>query len=254
MRASLFAVCLLAAVTLASAGRWVSPSDLGLPAVNDAPDFCHGLECPPFKLLKNTSQYQLREYEGAKFVGTTVEGSNFEAAITKGFTRLFRYISGNNVDNAKISMTAPVITFIKPSEDFKSADKNYTVAFYLPQQFQGDAPKPKDDSVNIVDAPGVTVYVKVFGGFGTGGSVLKEADILRQDLMQDKISFKDGAFAYAAYDGPQKLINRHNEVWLTAADTNNFGMNVMAMQACTVDAIQSALAAAQKAVAQIFHN
>lgn len=64
MRASLFAVCLLAAVTLASAGRWVSPSDLGLPAVNDAPDFCHGLECPPFKLLKNTSQYQLREYEG----------------------------------------------------------------------------------------------------------------------------------------------------------------------------------------------
>ena len=99
-------------------------------------------------------------------MGTTVEGSNFEAAITKGFTvrawsfciqddmasylykcacdmrvllnpqRLFRYISGNNVDNAKISMTAPVITFVKPTADFKSADKNYTVAFYLPQQFQ----------------------------------------------------------------------------------------------------------------------
>ena len=100
----------------------------------------------------------------------------------------------------------------------------------------------------------MSVTVQVFGGFGTGGSVLKEADILRQDLMQDKISFKDGAFAYAAYDGPQKLINRHNEVWLTASDSNSFGMSMLSMQACTVDAIQSALAAAQKAVAQIFHN
>lgn len=50
--------------------------------------------------------------------------------------RLFRYISGNNVGNVKISMTAPVITFVKPTADFKSAEKNYTVAFYLPQQFQ----------------------------------------------------------------------------------------------------------------------
>ena len=103
-------------------------------------------------------------------MGTTIEGSNFESAITQAFTvrrpvfpsfdlrtactvsgegldrlqcnsfvalqKLYRYISGNNADNAKISMTTPVITFVKPSEDFKSAEKNYTVAFYLPQQFQ----------------------------------------------------------------------------------------------------------------------
>ncbi len=50
--------------------------------------------------------------------------------------KLFKYISGNNVDNAKISMTTPVVTFVKPSADFKTAEKNYTVAFYLPQQFQ----------------------------------------------------------------------------------------------------------------------
>lgn len=98
------------------------------------------------------------------------------------------------------------------------------------------------------------VTVQVFGGFGTGGSVLKEAETLRHDLLQDKISFKDGAFAYAVYDGPQKLINRHNEVWLTATDSTSLGMNMVSMRACTVDAIQSALAAAQKAVAQLFHN
>jgi len=97
----------------------------------------------------------------------------------------------------------------------------------------------------------------VFGGFGTGGSVLKEAAELHQDLTQDKKSFKDGAFVYATYDGPQKLINRHNEVWITAADSasdNNFGMAMSSMSASTVDAIQSALAAAQKAVAEMFRN
>lgn len=95
---------------------------------------------------------------------------------------------------------------------------------------------------------------QVFGGFGTGGSVLKVAQELRQDLIQDDISFKDGAFVYAAYDGPQKLINRHNEVWITAADSNNVNMDMSSMSASAIDAVQSALAAAQKAVAQMFHN
>ena len=96
--------------------------------------------------------------------------------------------------------------------------------------------------------------MQVFGGFATGGSVLKEADTLRQDLIQDGLKFKDGTFATAAYDGPQKLINRHNEVWITAADTDSVAMNMLSMKACTVNAIQSALAAAQQAVAQIFRN
>ena len=50
--------------------------------------------------------------------------------------KLFKYIDGNNVDNKKISMTTPVVTFVHPSHDFKSAEKNYTISFYLPQQFQ----------------------------------------------------------------------------------------------------------------------
>ena len=94
----------------------------------------------------------------------------------------------------------------------------------------------------------------MFGGFATGGTVLKEALSLRQDLSQDHISFKDGAFAFAAYDGPQKLINRHNEVWITAADSDSLSMNMLSMSATTIDALQAALAAAQKAVAQMFHN
>ena len=67
MRSAFVVACVLAAVTLASA-RLISVDDLNLPGLSDAPDFCHGLECPPFKLLKNTSNYQLRQYEGGESV------------------------------------------------------------------------------------------------------------------------------------------------------------------------------------------
>lgn len=74
MKSAFAVACILAAVTLAS-GRLISIDDLTLPGLGDAPDFCHGLECPPFKLLKNTSNYQLREYEGGKPVQETCRSS-----------------------------------------------------------------------------------------------------------------------------------------------------------------------------------
>lgn len=98
----------------------------------------------------------------------------------------------------------------------------------------------------------VGLCLQVFGGFATGNTVLKEADSLRQDLIQDDISFKDGAFAFAAYDGPQKLINRHNEVWITASDSNC--AHSSQMTASMVETVQSALAAAQQFVSQILHS
>lgn len=77
---------------------------------------------------------------------------------------------------------------------------------------------------------------------------------MRQDLIQDDISFKDGAFAFAAYDGPQKLINRHNEVWITATESNCAHSTPSHTSASMVETVQSALAAAQQFVSQMMHN
>lgn len=228
-----------AVVTGTSASRLISLNVLGRPTVRDGPPFCHGHECPPFTVLESTSRYQLRQYEDAKYVETTIEGSGASAAVTKGYTRLFRYISGNNVDNAKIDMTSPVIIFERSTDGFKSAEKNYTVAFYLPQQFQGEAPAPKDAAINIVDVPGVKLYVKEFGGFGT--NAMKMAQALRQDLIQDNISFKDGVFAYALYDPPTKLWKRHNEIWVAADDG---GPSTTLSFASAIKTLQSILEAA----------
>ncbi|DBA72585.1 TPA: hypothetical protein ACH3X2_010338 [Trebouxia sp. C0005] len=237
-----------AVLTGTSASRLISLHVLSRPTVRDGPPFCHGHECPPFTVLESTSRYQLRQYEDAKYVETTIEGSGASAAVTKGYTRLFRYISGNNVDNAKIDMTSPVIIFERSSDGFKSAEKNYTIAFYLPQQFQGEAPAPKDNAINIIDVPCATLYVKEFGGFGT--NAMKMAQALRQDLIQDSISFQDGAFAYALYDPPTKLWNRHNEIWVAADDSASstvlgFATVVKTLQATSEAAHRFAHSAAQ---------
>ena len=57
--------------------------------------------------------------------------------VLLGLQKLFRYISGYNADSVIITKTAPyVAVLLHPNSDFTSAEKNFTLSFYLPQQFQ----------------------------------------------------------------------------------------------------------------------
>ena len=97
------------------------------------------------------------------------------------------------------------------------------------------------------------VFVQEFGGFGT--NAMKMAQALRQDLITDSIPFQDGAFAYSLYDPPTKLWNRHNEVWVAAAES--CGPSASQGPKQSMGAIQTALAAAKTAtriVAQAFQH
>lgn len=49
---------------------------------------------------------------------------------------LHSYINGNNMDDKKINMTTPVATQFYPEEGFRQTQKNFTVAFFLPFDFQ----------------------------------------------------------------------------------------------------------------------
>lgn len=49
---------------------------------------------------------------------------------------LYKYIDGDNMDEVKMNMTAPVVTMFRPEEGFRSAQKDFTVAFYLPCKYQ----------------------------------------------------------------------------------------------------------------------
>jgi len=65
------------------------------------------VEEPRFKLLENEGSFELREYSSYIVAETRVE-ADFEDAGGIAFQRLFRYISGNNVAQREIAMTAPV--------------------------------------------------------------------------------------------------------------------------------------------------
>ena len=65
------------------------------------------IEEPRFKVLEKDGSFELREYSTHIVAETRVE-AGFEDAGSLAFQRLFRYISGNNVAQQKIAMTAPV--------------------------------------------------------------------------------------------------------------------------------------------------
>jgi hypothetical protein len=196
----------------------LAQESLGTDVFNSkSPAFCHGLDCPEFKLKENTSFYEVREYKGADWVGTSFVDSHFGTAIARGFARLFEYISGANEDSKKIKMTAPVATLIQLGDDMKPTG-NYSVAFYLPKDFQGKAPAPTGTDVHVHTTKKRTAYVSSFGGFATESKVLEEAALLGKALTADKIDVATRGFIFASYDPPYRLTGRHNEVWVFSED------------------------------------
>lgn len=49
---------------------------------------------------------------------------------------LYSYIDGNNMEGKKIEMTSPVLSQFYPEEGFRQTEKNFTVAFFVPFDFQ----------------------------------------------------------------------------------------------------------------------
>lgn len=79
---------------------------------------------------------------------------------------------------------------------------------------QETAPAPTDDKVAVVTSPKQKLYVGVFGGYATGGSILNAALKLALALKTDKLDYDTKEFFFGLYDSPTRLFGRHNEVFL----------------------------------------
>jgi hypothetical protein len=188
------------------------------PAAWERPWYCHDLDCPKFKVLNTTDQYEVRVYESGQWVSTHVESYLYAAAVTQGFQRLFKYISGANQANEKIAMTAPVATLIEPG-DGPFCKSNFTVSFFVPYSLQGKAPQPTNPDVYLQTVPSATMYVLQSGGFVVDDTSLahKAAD-LSETLKGEGVAVNEDMFFSASYDPPFRLQHRHNEVWVIGKD------------------------------------
>ena len=119
------------------------------------------LEKPEYKILYQEGKLEYRLYQPYIVAETEVVGEqSYKAASNEGFMRLFRYISGGNIDQASIAMTAPVqrhrvseeIAMTTPVQRLPTT-QGWKVAFMLPSQYAlDDVPVPMDPRVVITHA------------------------------------------------------------------------------------------------------
>ncbi|KAM3861106.1 heme-binding protein 2 [Diretmus argenteus] len=159
------------------------------------------------------ADYEVRTYQATRLVSTSVNGTQWDAAMSTGFRRLFAYIQGNNQTKTKVEMTVPVICKVVPGAGH-ACESTYTISFYIPEEHQAGPPQPSDTDVFLQDMTEFTVYVRTFGGFAKEQMMRDELSKLLGSLQRDGVPFKDEPFYTAGYDSPFKLTSRRNEVWI----------------------------------------
>lgn len=169
--------------------------------------FSLDLHAPKWTSLENKADYELRQYEGATWVSTVVQGQPHKEALRTGFFRLFDYIQGKNEKETKIEMTVPVTSVVK------TGCPDLHVSFFVPPVHQECPPKPTSGDVFIEERKGAAIFVRSFGGFASPEKYAEEAQRLVQSLIKDGQSFHQDFYYTAGYDSPFKVFNRHNEVW-----------------------------------------
>lgn len=181
------------------------------------------VEEPRFEVLEKDGGYELRRYAPYLVAETRVE-AGFEDAGSVAFQRLFRYISGNNVAQRKIAMTAPVTQ--SPGEKIamtapvsQTADSGgYVVAFALPSDYTlATAPQPRDPTVRVREVPAGVVACWRYSGRWTVESFEQHEALLRE-RMRTRGLVADGEAILARYNPPfTPWFMRRNEVLIPVA-------------------------------------
>jgi hypothetical protein len=135
-------------------------------------------ETASYKVIKKISKHiELRKYPTFYMATTTVKLDN---KYTNGFSEVFNYISGNNENNQKISMTTPVIS--TTNED------SLTTSFVIPSKFENQPPKPSNKNVTITEIKDGTFLIMKFSGKWTKSNFDKYDSILLEYIKSNNYS------------------------------------------------------------------
>ncbi len=176
-----------------------------------------------FQVLEKDGSFELRDYAPYVVAQTRVEAS-FEDAGSVAFQRLFRYISGNNVAQQKIAMTAPVtqsrgekIAMTAPVSQVADG-RAFLVAFTLPSTYTlATAPKPLDPAIQIREEPARLVACWRYSGRWTADNYRKNETLLRERIRARGLVVRGDA-TLARYNPPfTPWFLRRNEVLIPVA-------------------------------------
>ena len=148
-------------------------------------------------------------------------GVDYDTAVRAGFERLFQYISGANVPEVKIEMTAPVAVEIKAGPGPFCAS-NFIINFFVPNKYQEAGPPEPTGEVYISTIPQHCQYVTSYPGYSNTTLIQKNVEKLVEALDKAGLggSFYTSSYYFAGYDSPFEVAHRHNEIWLIEKDKN----------------------------------
>lgn len=179
-------------------------------------------ENPAYQVLLAEGQYEIREYAPVVVARTVVEG-DYKQASGEGFRRLVGYITGDNLAQEKLAMTAPVtvqnnertpekISMTSPVT-LQQQGNRWQMEFILPKKITLEtAPRPTKTNIELVQKPGSTIATLRFSGSLTPEQAEKKIAELKAWLAAKGYALRGEAYA-AGYDSPfAPPFLRRNEV------------------------------------------
>ena len=152
-----------------------------------------------YTMVSKNKLYEIRKYSDRLVIEaeTSDQGSSFR--------KLFKYISGDNIDKIEIKMTTPVTQTEK--------NGNMTMQFYIPAEFnENNIPDPNNSEVKVLNIKGGYYAAIVYSGRASDSNYVKHKNILEEQLKKDKIPIISKPIR-ATYNSPFTLpMLRRNEV------------------------------------------
>jgi hypothetical protein len=158
---------------------------------------------PSYEVELRDGDFEVRRYPSLRTVDTEVDAT-WDAALDEGFRRLARFIYGDNMEERKLPMTAPVLG---------TGDKfGYRLSFILGNDTL--LPHPKDERIHVGWIPGRRVGVVRFRGRYNAYNLAAHKKDLAHALAVNHLRPR-GEAVFAGYDPPTTLpLLRRNELWV----------------------------------------
>ncbi len=192
-------------------------------------------EEPSYRIVLKDDKIEVRAYENFAVAWTKVSG-DFDKAVATGFRRIFKYITGSNLGETKIEMTAPVLTTPREAgagetvfpEPSRSSDAGrvsrlagtgieaWSTGFILPSGYTtATAPRPASSTIFVTDVESRCMASIRFSGFLDN----EKAEGARQTLarwIEARGLEHLGDWMVAGYNPPWTIpVLRRNEVLVT---------------------------------------
>ena len=157
-----------------------------------------------YEIVRKLKDTEIRRYP--KLVIAKVEGSD------EGFNILFRFISGENRQKTKISMTAPVVAErIEMTAPVLSG--NGSIAFVMPQKYELETtPEPLNSQVRIEEIPSRSVAALRFSGRWSASIFNERSKQMLDELRNARIGTNGPVFSMLYNPPYTPWFMRRNEV------------------------------------------